>query len=341
MPSEKKGSQSQQQQQSQRDTALVNILERLSNQIQQFDSRLTAIEKHQVELPASMERVGMHQSSRFEDTDSEIKKLHDAFMRYRNDMLKLVNETDHLEESMKSLSKRQDTIAAAQEDIGQDTKNLVERFDAQEKVASDHFEFSVRQVEVTSRDIVGVNLNTTKLFVDAEKRFDAVIKEVGGVNSNTNKLFTGADKRFETLSKEIEGVNRNAKELFTDTEKRLAGIDGEIEGVNRNAAKLHVETERNIKDELRDVRRQVEELRKETMRRLLALDGMESALDVLLIRTAPPEKKPFFVIRIFRKAVKLFSVKIPDFFSKSKLWLRELPGKIIGKFRKNKQDEEE
>lgn len=341
MPNEKKGqqqAQQPQQQQAQRDATLVRILERLSHQIQDFDARLIEIEKHQHELPASMERAGIRHDNRQADTESELEKLNSAFLRYRSDMLKLVNEQDVLDKNMTGLGKRQDTIAAAQEVIGQDVKRLTERFDTQEKAVSEHYEYAVRQGEVVFKDIDGVNRKTKELFTDTEKRFDAISKEIDGVNRNTKELFTDTEKRFDAISKEIDGVNRNAKEMFTDTEKRIIGLDEGITDVNRNAAKLHLETEKHLKDDLRELRRQIEELRKETMRRLLALDGIESALEVLLIRTEPPEKKPFFMLRIFRKIGRLFRVSIPDLLSKIKTSLHSwsLKRKEKREKRKNK-----
>ena len=317
MPTEKK--QMQQQSQTQRDVTLVKILERLSKQIQQFDSRMEGVEKRQQELPDKMGGVGLRQNLDIVDAKDEIEKLHDTFLRYRNDMLKLVNEQDRLDDSMKDLAKRQDIIVGAQETISRDTESLDERFSKQEKAVSEYAQYSVRQGEDLSKDIEGVNKNAAKLYLDTEKRLDGLTKDIEGVNKNAAKLYLDTEKRLDNLTKDIEGVNRNAGKLYVDTERRLDTIAKDVENVGRNAAKLHEDTERQFKDEQREIKHQVEELRKETMRRLLALDKIEATLEIIMVRTEPPEKKPFFLLRFFRMIGRFFAVIIPRGF-KSLWW---------------------
>jgi len=285
MPSEKKTPESQ------REVILVNILERLSNQLNQFEERLEEIERNQLEMPGVLEKAGLSQNPAKTDNNSELKKLQDAFLRYRSDMLSLVNQQDKLDERLKELYKRQDAIIGAQETISRDTARLDERFNIQEKAVGEHSAFSVRQGETLTRNIDNVNRNAAQLFLDAEKRLEA-------------------------LSRDVESVNRNAAKLYVDAEKRLDTIIRDVEGVNRSTAKLHVDTEKHLKDELREIRRQLEELRKETMRRLLALDKIEASLEILLIRTEPPEKKPFFLVSAFRKIAEFFKVTLPEAFRK-------------------------
>ena len=314
MPTEKKTTQAQSsaQTQTQKDVVLVRILERLSNQIHQFDLRMEEMEKNQLELPDKMEKTSLLHSSGQPDAQGEIEKLHEAFLRYRNDMLKLANDQDRLEEIMKELSKRQDMIAGAQEVISRDTAMLDERFGRQEKAVSEYSQFSVHQGEALAKDIEGVNKNSAKLYLDTEKRLEMITKDIDGVNKSNAKLYLDTEKRLDTITKDIEGVNRNAGKLYVDTEKRLETITRDVENVARNATKLHEGTEKNLRDEQRDIRRQVEELRKETMRRLLALDKIEETLEVILIRTEPPEKKPFILVRVFHAVGRFFGVLIPN-----------------------------
>lgn len=287
MPTEKKASQ--------RDLTLVNILERLSNQLQQFEERLEEIEKNQLELPALFEKAGLKQSAAQGAAHvtgqiaggEEIKKLHDAISRYRSDMLSLVNEQDRLNDEMKGLNKRQDAIVGAQEVISRDAASLDNRFGLQEKAIGDHSTFSVRQGE-------------------------GLIKEIDTVNRNNAKLYVDMDKHLDAVEKDLENVNRNAAKLHLETGKRLDTLIRDVEGVNRNTAKLSLDTEKHIRDEQREIKRQIEDLRRDTTRRLLALDKIETTLEVLLIRTEPPEKKPFFLVRLFRKVGHLLGVKLPE-----------------------------
>ena len=312
MPAEKKTTQSQQQTQSQKDVVLVRILERLSSQIHQFDLRMEEMEKNQLELPDKVEKAGLLHTAGQPDAEVEIEKLHEAFLRYRNDMLKLVNDQDRLDKGIKELFKRQDMIIGAQEIISRDTASLDERFGAQEKAVSEYSQFSVHQGEALAKDIDGVNRNAAKLYLDTEKRLDTITKDIDGVNKNAAKLYLDTEKRLDAIINDVEGVNRNAGKLYLDTEKRLDTITRDVDSVARNATKLHEGTEKHLKDEQREIRHQVEELRKETMRRLLALDKIEETLEIIMIRTEPPEKKPFFLVRVFHAIGIFFGVIIPS-----------------------------
>ena len=55
----------------------------------------------------------------------------------------------------------------------------------------------------------------------------------------------------------------------------------------------------------------LEKLQQDTARRLLVLGDIESALQTLLIRTEPPEKKPFWFIRLLRRAGLFCRKKLP------------------------------
>ena len=210
---------------SQRDLALINILERLADQIQLYDAHLDEIAKHQMDLSDALDRNEQQKIARQDMTGAGLEDLKREFLRYRSDMLSIVREQDHLDERMKSLSKRQDMIAGAQEDIGRDLANLVERFKIQEKTARDHYEFALK---------------------------------------------------------------------YSDS------LSGKIADLDRHVAKLHMDTEKHVLESNKDYRQQIESLRQDIMKRLLALDGIESALQVLMVRTEPPEKKPFILVRLCR-----------------------------------------
>lgn len=317
-------SQTQSQSQTQREVILVNILERLSNQIQQFDTRLESIEKNQLALPRLMEHANSQQGVNTAYGNDAISRLQESMQRYRSDMLSLVNQQDRLDERLKDLHKRQDAIIGAQEVISRDAARLDERFSIQEKAVSEHSTFSVRQGENFSKEIDSVNRNTAKLYLDADKKLEELSKEIEGVNKNSAKLFLDAEKRLGSIPKEIEGVNRNANKLYVDTEKRLENILHEIANVDRNANKIYVDTAKNLKDEGRETQKQLDELRRETMRRLLALDKIESTLEILMIRTEPQEKKPFILVRGFRAVGVFFTVHIPNLFKKIGRGLRNL-----------------
>ena len=220
---------------SQRDMTLINVLERLGAQIQQYDLRLEEIEKRQEESLQAAERSDSWKFVRQDETDAALAELKKEFLRYRSDMLNVVREQGYLDERMKSLSKRQDMIAGAQEDINRDVANLDKRFDAQEKKMHELYEYSLKQGDMLS---------------------------------------------------------------------------GKIVESDRHAAKLHMDTDKRLMEDYRENKRQIEALRSDMMRRLLAFDGIESALQELMVRTEPPEKKPFIMVRLIRRVVGFFRIKL-------------------------------
>ena len=211
---------------SQRDETLIKVLDRLSDNIQKQESFLEDITKRQLESSVELERTGQWQHARHDDTEASLEKTRETLLRYRSDMLKLVNEQDRLNDLVIDLNKKNATIAYVQESITNSLADISSRLDTQEKSIREISTYSVQQGEALSR---------------------------------------------------------------------------KISEMNRDTAKLHTDTEKRIGDAYRDFQRQLADIRRDTMRRLLALDKVESSLEILLIRTEPPEKKPFFVIRAIRK----------------------------------------
>ena len=210
-----------------RDSALVSILGRMSEQLQKQDQILDDIVKSQLELSKALETKELSAGSRVSEVDTALKKMHDSFSRYRSDMLSLVNEQDHMNKNMVSFNTLLNKATYAMEKANQMIAALDERVRNQEKSVSEHYTHSLKQAEI--------------------------------------------------LPKEIADSYRSVAKLHMDTEKNLG--------------RMHHETQR-----------QLEKLQQETTRRLLVLGDIESAVQTLLIRTEPPEKKTFWLIRLFRRA---------------------------------------
>jgi len=220
---------------SQRDSVLISILERLSNQLQKQDILLDDIVKHQHELTKAVETADFNWKTRQIDTNEANGKLRESITRYRSDMLSLVNEQDRINKNISELSNLVNKTAYALEKANQNLEGLEERVKTQEKTVNEHFAHSLKQAEITP--------------------------------------------------KEIADSTRSITKLHRDTEKSLG--------------KMHQETQR-----------QLEKLQQETTRRLLALGDIESALKTLLIRTEPPEKKPSWFVRLFRKVAGFCRTKL-------------------------------
>ena len=250
---------------SQRDETLVRILERLSDDIQKQGILLDVVGKQQLEQSANIERVGLAQHARLDLSDAATEKTHETFLRYRSDMLHIVNEQDRLNDIIRDLVKKQAAIAFSQENIANILSELSERLETHEKAVRDVNTYSIKHEEAL-----------TSLAARLEVQ-ENTIREV-------NKYSIRHDER---LSKEISDMSRSVTKLHMDTEKSIGDMT--------RAA------EKRLGEVNRDTQRRFGELSRDTMRRLMALDKIESSLGVLLVRTEPPEKKPFFTVRLYRR----------------------------------------
>jgi len=170
-----------------------------------------------------------------------------------------------------------------------DMLRLVNEQDRMSKGMSD---FSSRAVTIAY-----ATENTDQKAEDLRERFKIQEKTV-------RDHYEHALRQAVSLPKEITDSYRDVAKLHMETEKRLGQLHSETQQLlaesNRNVAKQHVETEKRLVQLHNETQRQLDKSRAETLRRLMALDGIESALQTLLIRTEPPEKKPLLIIRIFR-----------------------------------------
>ena len=243
---------------SQRDEMLIKVLDRMSDNIWKQEMLLDEIIKQQLEQTANIERAWLQLHMRHDTADSAREKTHEDFLRYRSDMLHLVNEQDRLNDIVKDVGKKQAAIAFSQDSIVNTLTSLDQQFDTQ---------------------MTDINKKQTTFAFSQD--------------SMTNAL-ADLDKRLETQEKVIREIN-------TYTIRHEDTLSKEIADMNRNIARLHIETDKIVDKSNRETKKQLDEARHDTMRRLQALDEIASSLDVLLLRTEPPEKKPFFIMRLFRK----------------------------------------
>ena len=233
-----------QEDKSKRDLVLAKVLDRLSIQIRQHDTILEEIQTTQNELVSAIKSIELHQDIRSGESDVSIDTLNQNLLRYRSDMLQIVNEQDRIGEFVKDVAKRQVSIDGAQERLVSNLTDLEKRYKKQEKTIHDHYEHSLELSESFSREVAAANQSVIKLHMDTEKRLS---------------------------------------EMHSETHKQL------------------------------------EKVRVDAMARLLALDGIESALNTILVRTEPPEKKPFILLRPFFRLHKFFSTKLHRAIAKQRI----------------------
>lgn len=262
---------------SDRDLTLIKVLERLSLQTKQ----------HKTQIEDAATRI------------AEISKS-------QSEILEVVRRSETRQDS------RQDGAEASLENF----KESIQRY------RSDMLSL------VNEQDRIG---DTLKALA---KRLDMIAvsqEEMGKDLSNLGERFTVWEKtahdhyeydarQSDALTKDIADTNRNATRLHVETTKQLGGehkdIQKQLADADRSAVKLHEATVKTLADGQKELQRQLGDMKQETNRRLLSLDGIEATLQVLMVRTEPPIKKPFIFKRLFRAVVRFFRVKLPDFFAR-------------------------
>jgi len=183
--------------QSQRDSTLVNILERMADQLQKQDQLLDDVARRQFELSQALDASEQRLVAWHNEVALNVEKLQESFSRYRSDMMRLVNEQDHMAKDMSGLNKQANTITYAFETSIQKLAGLENRAAAQEKTASNHFTHALKQAEILPKEINASTRSITKLHMDTEKSLGRMHTET---QRQLEKLQQDTTKRLMVLS---------------------------------------------------------------------------------------------------------------------------------------------
>ena len=162
---------------SERDQALIGILERLASEMEQQDSMLEDSLKRQAELAKSLDSAERHLRRKQIDAEKAQEKLSDSFHHYRSDMLSLVNEQDRINRNIDDLQKAIKTAAYTLDATNQKITGLDERLKQHEKTSQEHFEHALKQPGVFREVLDDSNRNFTRLHADTEKHLGELHRE--------------------------------------------------------------------------------------------------------------------------------------------------------------------
>lgn len=154
---------------SNRESALISILERMVDQLRNQDRMLEDVVKRQLELAKTIENAENYRRARQIGPDAAIEKLQESFSRYRSDMLSLVNEQDHMNKNMVDLINLVNKATYSMEIANQKLAVLEERVKIQEKAVSEHYTHSIKQAEIIPQAVTDSTRSITKLHMDTEK----------------------------------------------------------------------------------------------------------------------------------------------------------------------------
>ena len=200
---------------SERDQALVNILERLVGEMRQQDSMLEDLLARNTEFTNSLDSTWRQMRGKQIDADRAAERSHnkllDSFHHYRSDMLKLVNEQDQININIDALQKSVRTMLFTLDSTNQKLLDLDERLNLQEKISRDHYEYSVKESGEFQGAVDNSNRNYTKLHADTDK-------QLGELHSETSRQM---DKfQHDTMRRLmlLDGITTSLQTLLIRTE---------------------------------------------------------------------------------------------------------------------------
>ena len=143
------------------------------------------------------------------------------------------------------------------------------------------------------------------------KDFNKLVNRTTYSLETTSQMLVDLDERVKTQEKTVSSH-------YEFTLKQAEAVPKEIAEASRRLTNLHADTDKRLGEQHRETQRQLEKLQHDTTRRLLILDSFDTALKTLLVRTEPPEKKPIWIVRPFKRIGVFFRYKLPLLFKSSR-----------------------
>ncbi|MDR2598811.1 MAG: hypothetical protein LBC73_00870 [Oscillospiraceae bacterium] len=147
-------------------------------------------------------------------------------------------------------------------------------------------------------------------LVNEQDRINKNIDELAKVVKNATYTIDVTSQRLTELEDKLTAHNKVFDAHHEHSIKQPEILRNTIESTERNFTQLHSATEKRMNELNKETVRQLDKFQHETLRRLLLLDGIVTSMQTLLTRTEPPEKKEFFVKRLFKKIRWFFRFKL-------------------------------
>ena len=223
-----------------------------------------------------------------------------------NVLERLADEVNAQESLLKEFIERQSNVSGIMDDS-----------EFKQNLFRDEVDNSIRQLQ----DSFARYRSDMLTFVHEQ---DVLRKNMEDALESISKISYSLENTGTTVSDMDKGFSKHEKEVHDNilfTNQKWDNLPGEFSETNRNISGLHADMVKFFGDTNTDIELRFEKYQKETTRRLLALDDMMTALETLLIRTEPPEKKPPFPKRVVRFVNRFFR-RIGKSFQKAWLKLR-------------------
>ena len=138
-------------------------------------------------------------------------------------------------------------------------------------------------------------------LVNEQDRLNEMMKDMSKKQSTIAFLQDNLVANLTDLSKRLEIQEKTVREMSEHAIKHEEELTRLLGDMSRSHNRIHMDSEKRMGEVERATQKRLDDMRRETSHRLLALDKIESSLNVLLIRTDPSQRKPFIVVRLFRK----------------------------------------
>jgi chromosome segregation ATPase len=158
--------------------------------------------------------------------------------------------------------------------------------------------------------ITGYRSNMLSL-VNEQDRINDGMKDLRKMISGVVFSLESTNKRLADLDERVKAQDKALSAHFEHSMKQDENLKRDVADAGHNVAKLHADTDKRLGELQQDIHHQLEKLQQDTTRRLLVLGEIELAMQTLLIRTEPPEKKKFLFSRVFLRIGFFFRVTLP------------------------------
>ena len=162
---------------SDRDQALIGILERLAGEMQHQDDMLEDLLARTDTLTKSMETLESQQKSSSIEPRKTKDNLFDPSRDYRSDMLSLVNEQDRINKNIEELQKVVKTAAYTLDVTNQKLVGLDERLTGHEKLSNEYYAQAQKQPAIFQEALNDSSRSFAKLHAETEKRLGEMYGE--------------------------------------------------------------------------------------------------------------------------------------------------------------------
>ena len=200
-------------------------------------------------------------------------------------------------------------------------------------------ELNKNQMEIVSA-VKSVELHHDVKFNDADNALEhlrqdlnryrsdmlGIVGEQDRLNKYTKDLAKQQASIAEAQEKMLRALNdlesrykiqeKTASEIYSHSLEQAEKLSRRINDSDKSVTKLLYETEKTLVEKLAQTEKQADKTRHDIFTRLRTLDGIENSLATILVRTEPPEKKPAWPKRAFRKIHWFFTVKLRQNFRK-------------------------